>query len=91
MTRPENKFINVSVERMIRQTGDFLDAVPIIVSFLAHDSVCLFVLVDVAKNPGSAGVNPVRGSLWRVAFQNPSVDGLRGGEIVCGIGGVCVH
>lgn len=88
MTRPENKFINVSVERMIRQTGDFLDAVPIIVNFLAHDSVCLFVLVDVAKNPGSAGVNPVRRILRRMAFQNPSVDGFGGGKIVRSVGGI---
>lgn len=85
----ENNFIHVPIKSMVRDAGDFMDTIPVIKDLVSNQPVSLLVLVQIAENPGSAGVYPISWSFGCVSSGGTSGYCTSSGGIVCCVCCIC--
>lgn len=85
----ENNLINVPVKGMVRDADNLLDAIPVIEDLVSNQSVSLLVLIQIAEDPGSAGVYPISWSFGCVSSGSTSGYCTSSGGIVCCVCCIC--
>jgi hypothetical protein len=89
-TSLEHDLVDVTVESVVGQVGDFFYAGPVVVFLLRPLSERVVVVVHVSQDTGATSVQVVTRVLLRVASANTLGDGLGGAFVIGGIGGIYI-